>query len=690
MVINPGTVMAGRYEIIEKIGSGGMAIVYRAKDQKLGRFVTFKVMREEYVQDPEFIARFNIEATAVASLSNQNIVNVYDVGQEGLTHYIVMEYIDGVTLKDLIRQRAPFQDEEVFGVAIQIANGLAHAHKNGIVHRDIKPQNILVTANGTVKVTDFGIARAAAATTITSGHTMGSVHYFSPEQARGGFVDSKSDLYSLGIVMYEMATGQVPFDGDTAVAVALKHINEELPSVEEFNPDASDRLLQIISKATEKQSVKRYASAEEFSEDLRRALANEEIVAGFNQDATTRLTREEMSAIQNDSKEKSGKYDWELVKLRQKNEIEEDDYDSGEYEYQEASYMDADYEEDMEYEPEPAKLDKKTERKIIVAGVLTAVTIVIFITAIALNFFLNRQPQPLDMPDLEGMTFEEADEIAKNMEIIIYVTEEYNDEVPEGQIISQEFSGEALYPGDTINVLLSKGTDKFEVPELTNRALTEVYEIMQEHPFKLDEDSYEYSDSVPRYVVIKQEPAAAAMLPAGETVKIYISRGPEPKTIIVPDVYNSVEADAINTLRAAGLMVNSSTAESTRVEKGRVMQQTIGAGRAVDPGTVVTIIISTGPPETTPQAPAAGSTKTLPIDPYIPPDKETVHLRVIKITAASGNTVVLDKDVNVSEFPMELSVSGEGEAEFHVYLVDENGSSLWQGNKTIHFSEEEE
>ncbi|MDR2650074.1 MAG: protein kinase, partial [Clostridiales bacterium] len=215
MILETGMVVSGRYIVQNKIGAGGMAVVYKAKDKKLDRAVTLKVMREEYMSDEEFIARFQVEARAAAGLSNANIVNVYDVGQEQDIHYIVMEYIDGVTLKELIQSKAPFRNDEILGVAIQIASALADAHANGVIHRDIKPQNILVTSQGVVKVTDFGIAKAAGASTMTTGsNTMGSVHYFSPEQARGVYVDNKSDLYSLGIVMYEMATGQVPFEGE--------------------------------------------------------------------------------------------------------------------------------------------------------------------------------------------------------------------------------------------------------------------------------------------------------------------------------------------------------------------------------------------------------------------------------------------------------------------------------------------
>lgn len=272
MLLNPGSVLSGRYEIIEKIGSGGMAVVYRGKDKKLDRFVTIKVLREEYIGDEEFIERFQSEACSAARLSHPNIVRVYDVGEDGDINFIVMEYIHGDTLKTAIRKKAPFDSRSTINVAIQIASALSQAHKAHIVHRDIKPQNILVGTDGVVKVTDFGIARAARATTMTTtANAAGSVHYFSPEQARGGYVDEKSDIYSLGITMFEMITGVLPFQGNNSVAIALKHINEELPDIRQYNPNCSPSLEGIIKKATMKKADERYASIDLMLADLIRA-----------------------------------------------------------------------------------------------------------------------------------------------------------------------------------------------------------------------------------------------------------------------------------------------------------------------------------------------------------------------------------------------------------------------------------
>ena len=272
MLLNPGSVLGDRYEIIEKIGSGGMAVVYRGKDKKLDRYVTIKVLREEFIGDEEFIERFRSEACSAARLSHPNIVRVYDVGEEGKINYIVMEYIHGDTLKTAIRKKAPFDSRSTINVAIQIASALSQAHKAHIVHRDIKPQNSLVGTDGVVKVTDFGIARAARATTMTTtANAAGSVHYFSPEQARGGYVDEKSDIYSLGITMFEMITGVLPFQGNNSVSIALKHINEELPDIRQYNPNCTPSLEGIIKKATMKKADERYASIDLMLADLMRA-----------------------------------------------------------------------------------------------------------------------------------------------------------------------------------------------------------------------------------------------------------------------------------------------------------------------------------------------------------------------------------------------------------------------------------
>ena len=310
MKLDLNQIISNRYQIIEQIGIGGMANVYCANDTKLDRKVTFKVLKEEFV-DEEFIKRFNKEAMAAAKISHLNIANVFDVGNDGNIHYIVMEYIDGYTLKDIIKIKAPFSNEEVLGISIQIANALSVAHNSGIVHRDIKPENILITKDGNAKVTDFGIARATSSNTITA-DAMGSVHYFSPEQARGGFTDFKSDIYSLGIVMYEMLTGRLPFDGEGVVQLAMKHINDPLPNIREINPNASESLEKIILKATQKNADNRYNSTEALIDDLKKAIYDESgnfiKEADFEGSPTVVISPEQIELINELSNKNKEKY----------------------------------------------------------------------------------------------------------------------------------------------------------------------------------------------------------------------------------------------------------------------------------------------------------------------------------------------------------------------------------------------
>jgi len=380
MILETGDLIGERYEVMEKIGTGGMAIVYKAMDKKLSRCITLKVMRAEYAQDEEFLKRFNVEARAAASISHQNLVNVYDVGSDGLINYIVMEYIDGVTLKELIKKKAPFSNDEALGVAIQVSTALEHAHKNNIIHRDIKPQNILVTTEGIVKVTDFGIARAVSEATLTApGNTMGSVHYFSPEQARGIYVDFKSDVYSLGIVMFEMATGILPFDGETPVAIALKHINDPLPDIREYNPDVSESLVKIIMLATQKLTAKRYQSVEELNNHLKRALTNNtgDFIRGADEDAedvqtTVPLSEEQVADIRRGAR----KIFFDDDRTVKNEDIEES-------------------EEDDEFEREH---EAKTERRVVFAAIITSLAIIAAICWFVYNMYMQSLPVLVSVP----------------------------------------------------------------------------------------------------------------------------------------------------------------------------------------------------------------------------------------------------------------------------------------------------
>ena len=448
MVLENGMILSNRYEILEKIGVGGMAIVYKAKDKKLERYVTVKVLREEFTSDEEFKVRFKIEARSAASLSHPNIVNVYDVGEDGNIYYIVMEYVNGDTLKKAIIEKAPFDTKSTINVAIQMASALSHAHKNHIVHRDIKPQNILVANDGMIKVTDFGIARAATAATVTTtANAIGSVHYFSPEQARGGYVDEKSDIYSLGITMFEMITGKLPYDGDNSVSIALKHINEELPEIRQYNPNVSKSLEGIIKKATRKRADERYANIDLLLSDLIQARSDSSgdfIVQpppNSTEAPTVEMTPRELEYIQGVRRKTIMEQEPEIaygakeeseidipkglfnkkIQISKDDDYEEPYYDepddelnNDEIDYEESYYdePDDDYEELDEKVPRriqrnvkrPSKSNykendydvysRKQEKMVVAAAVITAAIIIIVISVVGIKFLGGSNDSP--------------------------------------------------------------------------------------------------------------------------------------------------------------------------------------------------------------------------------------------------------------------------------------------------------
>ncbi len=704
-MLPPGAIIAGRYEIIEKIGSGGMAIVYRAKDTKLDRSVTFKVMREDFINDEEFIARFNVEAQAAASLSDQNIVSVYDVGQEDAIHYIVMEFIDGVTLKDLIKRNAPFENDEIISVAVQIGSALAHAHAHHIIHRDIKPQNILVTTSGTVKVTDFGIARAATEATLrTDNETIGSVQYFSPEQARGGYVDATSDIYALGIVMFEMATGCLPFEGDTPIAIALKHINDPLPDIRALNPNISLSIQRIIAKATEKSTSKRYHSAQDMVEDLKLALSN---TSGsfVQQDPEDDMEGQTM---------RFGKEDVDTIKRNGRMDDTDDDWDEG--------YEDDVYDEPPEEAPvKPKRFPKKSrnkpiasynkndivrisedrqaERRIVIAAIATSLAIIAVIFALG-TYFIKRMtpdvPDQVQIPELVGKTVDEAHAITGPLGVTVNVTgTAFSDTVDKGLILSQSVGDDGLlYEGDAIDVVLSDGTDKFPVPDVVGQDIGVVMEIFQDLYFKL-EDEYVLDENYPINVVVRQEPEGGTLAKANSTVKLYICQGQPVTTVIVPSVEGDTEAEGIRKIEGAYLAVGLSTTAPSNKPEGTIITQTVKAGTEVSRGTVVSFVLSSGkPPEAspspTPSPNAKQTTKTMTVDPppgSIPDGVENVLLLIIK-NSEEGSSNYMKEYVAVSDFPKTVSITGAGEAEFQVYISDTvSGTSYYRGAQLFQFSE---
>jgi len=637
MMLNKGQIVAGRYEIGEKLGMGGMAVVYRAKDKKLDRHVTFKVLREEHLANEGFIKRFMIEARAVASLNHPNIVNVYDVGQEDNINYIVMEFIDGLTLKELINKKAPFENVEALGVAIQIASALAHAHENGIVHRDIKPQNVLVTAAGTVKVTDFGIARSVHAQTDTfDGSTMGSVHYFSPEQARGGHVDTKSDLYSLGIVMFEMLTGALPFDGEESVAVALMHVNDDLPDMKELNPHISRSVESLILRLAQKDTKQRYASADKLLIDLRMAITKPDMIMGI---------------------------------------IEEEEEEP--------------YEEEEPEVYEKAQGFSFAKFKVEIAAVATAVVLLIIFLAVLIPRLKKPVMEYATIPELVGLTYEAAAERAENAKLAVSMIEERHDEEnEEGIVIWQNYNvGETLLPGDTIGVIISLGSQKEAVPNLTAMELRDAENTLVSFGFDLKVE-YESSDEVAYGVVIRQEPEADTLLMPGESITVVVSKGEDLKKVIVPELLGYTEAEAQAKLEALGLVLgNVSSNYNTRYAVDQVCLQTIAGGKEVLKNTSVGIVLSLGPAPATatpsptetpdnhgtgnggePVVPGGERELTLSFAPNIPEGVETFELSVMKKT--SDNFVEVYREAHtIYDLPIIAQLRGSGLVELHM-LVD--------------------
>lgn len=690
MLLNEGEIIAGRYEIVSRLGSGGMAIVYKALDKKLNRQVTFKVMREEYAGDEDFIRRFHKEARAAGSISHQNLVNIYDVGTEDLTHYIVMEYIDGYTLKDLIKRKAPFTNEETLGVAIQIGAALEHAHKNKIVHRDIKPQNILITSDGVVKVTDFGIARASSdATQTATSNTMGSVHYFSPEQARGGYTDCKSDIYSLGVVMYEMATGKIPFDGDTPVAIALKHINEEMPDIKKLNPVVSESLVKIIEKATEKLSAKRYQTMDAMSNDLKRALTNSTgdfVNADEEEEShTVSFSDADMVAIRKEAR---------AIFFNEESDDEQDEvYDNSGMKYEDDDYEDDDYDE----EPYDDRKSRSAERKIIAAAIVTSLAIIILICAIVYRVFLNKDKQPvtIEVPSVIGMNIDVAREKHKELGVgIVIERREFSDEHDQGMIIEQITpEGTEIYENDSIYVVVSEGTDKIEVPDLTLKTLEEINAIYEKGDQQLAVRFEELNDeNTPIDVIVKQEPEANEMVSPGTIITAYVSIGPKIELVEVPNVVGMTESEAKNKLLEDNLQIGSiSLNPSSAYAKGVVISQGVEAGKMMPANAVVGLTVSNGPPPPTPTPePAAPEVKTRPLvfmPVNVPEGMDTVEYRVVKYSADISSEIVAHDTIPASSFPIYLEVSGTGQVEF-IFSIYYDGSWRLQGNSTVDFDEE--
>lgn len=580
-----GRIIGNRYEIIEKVGSGGMATVYKARDTILNRYVAVKVLRDEFTTDEEFIKRFNTEAQSAARLTHPNIVSVFDVGQEYNIYYIVMELIQGKTLKQIISEEGALPWKWTVNIAIQICSALEMAHRNGIVHRDIKPHNIIITEDGIAKVTDFGIAKAVSNSTITAfGTTIGSVHYFSPEHARGGYTDAKSDIYSLGVVMYEMITGKVPFDADTPVSVALKHIQEEPIEPIKLNSRVPEAVNQIILKAMKKDTSERYASATDMMKDLSLALKNP-------------------TGTFVEQKENTGAFT-KVIPTISENIISEDKYKSNR-----TNEATARRETTTRIQPEKKSgLAKYLEENPKMKPVVYIGIGVIILLLAALVFWgswklTNKllgsdnetSQSQVSIPSVTSRSAEEAKKKLDDLGIKYEVIPEYSDEVEEGKIIRQDMSAGTSYEKDKtrpIKIYVSAGIKKVTIPEkseIIGQKFDDVKEKLEGFELQVKEEKEE-SSTVEEGVVIRIDPDAATEVNAGSTVTVYVSSGPE--KVAVTDVVNETEEKAKEILTNNKFEVDVEYKEDTSKSDGVVLKQSIEGGSVVEVGSKILLTVN--------------------------------------------------------------------------------------------------
>ncbi|APH20321.1 Stk1 family PASTA domain-containing Ser/Thr kinase [Clostridium botulinum] len=570
-----GTKLGNRYELLEKVGEGGMATVYKAKCHYLNRFVAIKILKEQFCSDKEFVEKFKREATSVASLSDNNIVNIYDVGSENNIHYIVMEYVDGKTLKELIVEKGRIDPKETVRISKQIASALVCAHRNNIIHRDIKPHNILVTKEGIVKVTDFGIAKASNSATITnSSKVMGSAHYFSPEQAKGSFVDSRTDIYSLGIVMYEMLVGKVPFDGESPVSVAVKHIQNEVVAPKEIDDKIPESLNSLVLKCLEKNPVKRYQTIKNLEEDLARIENNENILNGSSNISENDVTRVMDTAVINDK----------IKEMAQNDEYEDDDE---EYEDDDEEYED----EEDEIEDKKKRSNKGKTNKKLILGIAMAVLFLVVGSVSAYLAFNKAGGKKVEVPNVVGLTKEEAQKVLSEKKLKLVVAQKVKNEKKEGTIIeSYPKSGEKVAENSEVRVSISSG-NVVVVPNLKGMELEAAKKAIQDLKLKVGNVKYEFNDNVAAGKVISQTPDIDAELKEGEEISLVISNGPEIKYSTVPNLIGKSIDGAQNALANAGLSMGGSKAIITEDQSldGQVASQSIGAGQSIKQGSSVSV-----------------------------------------------------------------------------------------------------
>lgn len=561
--------LAGRYELIEKIGEGGMAVVYKAKDRLLNRYVAIKILRPEFTQDEQFLDSFKRESQAAAGLQHPNIVSIYDVGRTGNINFIVMELVDGRPLSDFIKENGHLDYKTTIDIAKQVASALAIAHKHQIIHRDVKPHNIMITSDGVAKLTDFGIARAVSNATMVADTSkiIGSVHYFSPEQARGAYVDERSDIYSLGIVMFEMLTGRVPFDGETPVEVALKHINEDVPSPAKLVPGIPPALDKVVLKATDKYQTERYKSADEMLE----ALKNVEFV--------TQMVGDRVFAGETDNKPRR---DESLVAPVMSSRRE-------------------DREQEMVIAPaNPRKPkakpdDKKKKKRAIIIGVAAAAILALF-GILYVSGIIGGGGKEVTVPDVKGMSYSEAKEVLEAKGLKIEKADEpiASQKVEKGKIVSQTPSKNSkVKKGRTVRVILSAGNTELKVPDLKGLSYKEAKTLLSEMGLQISKGDEVDSDSVTEGLIASQYPSAKTKVDKGDIITVNISKGK--KDAVIPKLVGTTftsESDVSDILSKYGYKLGKVSYEESYETPGTIIKQSPDAGTTAEKKTTVDIVIS--------------------------------------------------------------------------------------------------
>ncbi len=655
-MVSIGTIIGDRYEILEKVGSGGMADVFRAKCHRLNRFVAIKILKQEYSDDTKFVAKFRGEAQAIASMSHPNIVGIYDVGEEDGLYYIVMELVDGITLKKYIEEKGKLSVKEAVGISLQIANGLDAAHRNNIVHRDVKPQNILIARDGTAKVSDFGIAKAASSNTITA-NAMGSVHYISPEQARGGYSDEKSDIYSLGVTMYEMLSGDLPFTGESAVAIALAHIQEDAVPLAAQDASIPRGLSNIVNKCMQKKTELRYLSAVDLIADLKGFLQDPDGEYGvignlYGNGGTILMSKDDVNTLKHASRN---------------------------------SHIPASDEEELaegrDEEENKSDVDPKLEKALVFGSIAVAIIIGLVVIYMLGRFIglwgiskdsgessddgnkavvtesaapgATADSETFTLPDYEDRLKDDVATDLGNHDFEVTYVEEASDDIEKGRVIrTNPAAGTSMKEGDQVEVVVSTGREQISVPDTTGKTITDAINALQEKGFTVTQGADVYS-SQPIGRVAYTKPAAGKKTDKGDEITIYPSKGEETKYAKVPNLIGLTRSQARRELKKVGLELGSESTSYSSVQKNRVCVQSVSKNTQVEQGTTVDITLSLGEEQTyTYEGPVTIN------NPFDYPEDPAEEFEFV-LTQDGKDTSIKKATLGPNQFPYTLQVTGK-------------------------------